>query len=252
MPAHSSHILQPLDVGCFGPLKLAYGRQIEGLMRSHVTHITKVDFLPAFYAAFQVAMTENNIKAGFKGTGIIPYDPESVLSRLDLRLRTPSPMEEVTELPNLWVPKTPSNPIEATSQTDFIKSRINRHQGSSPSSILAAMDQFAKGAQGMMHQMALLKAEVETLREANSALSKRRRAKRTRLQQGGSMTLADGQELQDQKDIEQQVQSDMQQSSGRKRRTETKRRCCGVCGNAGHNARTCVMNEEVSNKEDCD
>ena len=26
MPAHSSHLLQPLDVGCFGPLKQAYGR----------------------------------------------------------------------------------------------------------------------------------------------------------------------------------------------------------------------------------
>ena len=32
MPSHSSHILQPLDVGCFGPLKKAYGREIEGLM----------------------------------------------------------------------------------------------------------------------------------------------------------------------------------------------------------------------------
>jgi hypothetical protein len=34
MPAHSSHILQPLDVGCFGPLKQAYGRQIEKKMRA--------------------------------------------------------------------------------------------------------------------------------------------------------------------------------------------------------------------------
>ena len=32
MPPHSSHLLQPLDVGCFGPLKKAYGRQIEDLM----------------------------------------------------------------------------------------------------------------------------------------------------------------------------------------------------------------------------
>ncbi|GKU14024.1 unnamed protein product, partial [Fusarium langsethiae] len=28
MPAHASHLLQPLDVGCFGPLKKAYGREI--------------------------------------------------------------------------------------------------------------------------------------------------------------------------------------------------------------------------------
>ena len=37
-------------------------------------------------------------------------------------------------------------------------------------------------------------------------LSKRRRAKKTHLQQGGSMTLAKGQALQNQKDIKQQVQ----------------------------------------------
>ena len=36
MPPHSSHILQPLDVGCFGPLKQAYGRQIEDLMRASI------------------------------------------------------------------------------------------------------------------------------------------------------------------------------------------------------------------------
>lgn len=28
MPPHSSHLLQPLDVGCFSPLKRAYGNEI--------------------------------------------------------------------------------------------------------------------------------------------------------------------------------------------------------------------------------
>jgi hypothetical protein len=51
MPPHSSHLLQPLDVGCFGPLKKAYGRQIENTIRAHILHITKDDFFPASYAA---------------------------------------------------------------------------------------------------------------------------------------------------------------------------------------------------------
>lgn len=178
MPAHSSHILQPLDVGCFGPLKKAYGREIEGLMKSHITHITKADFLPAFLAAFQVSMTENNIKGAFRGSGIVPLDSESVLSRLDVKLRTPTAAAEDLELPNLWVPKTPNNPTEATCQTDYIKRRISSHQGSSPTAILVAMDQFAKGARGIMHQMALLRAETEHLRAANATVSKRRRARK--------------------------------------------------------------------------
>jgi hypothetical protein len=61
MPAHSSHILQPLDVGCFSPLKKAYGRQIEHMMRAYITHVTKDDFFPAFRTAHFAAMTEHNI-----------------------------------------------------------------------------------------------------------------------------------------------------------------------------------------------
>jgi DDE superfamily endonuclease/helix-turn-helix, Psq domain len=250
MPAHSSHILQPLDVGCFGPLKKAYGKEIEGLMRARITHITKADFLPAFCTAFKAAMTEKNIQGAFRGAGLIPFDPKSVLSRLDVRLRTPSPVEAAPGLPNPWVPKTPSNPTEATSQTDYIKRRISRHQGSSPTTILDAMDQFAKGTCGMMHKMALLRAENEQLREANALLSKRRRAKKTRLRLRGSMTIAEGQALQDQNDVEEQIKQEDRQTRGRKPRDETKGRRCGVCGKTGHNARTCQVVIETSNEED--
>ena len=61
MPTHSSHILQPLNVSCFSPLKKAYGQQIEDMMRAQIVHITKDDFFPAFQAAFNIAMTESNI-----------------------------------------------------------------------------------------------------------------------------------------------------------------------------------------------
>jgi hypothetical protein len=55
--------------------------------------------------------------------------------------------------------------------------------------------------------MALLKAEVEQLRAANGQISKRRRAKKkTRLRQRGSMTIAEGQALQDQNNVEEQIQ----------------------------------------------
>lgn len=250
MPAHSSHILQPLDVGCFGPLKKAYGREIEGLMRARITHITKSDFLPAFCAAFKAAMTQKNIQGAFRGAGLISFNPKSVLSRLDVRQRTPSPIEAALELPNPWVPKTPNNPIEATSQTDYIKRRISRHQGSSPTSILTAVDQITKGTCGIMHKMALLKAEVEQLRAANALLSKRRRARKTRLRRGGSMTVAEGQALQDQKDVEEQIMQENRQTRGRKASDGRKIRRCGVCGQSGHNARTCQMDVETSKEED--
>ena len=107
---------------------------------------------------------------------------------LDLKLKTPTPLNSRPSTAQPWVSQTPNNPTEASSQSTFIKNRIARHQNSSPTSIYEAVDQFTKGASKIIHQLALLKAENQTLRQANEILSKRRRAKKTRLQQGGSLS----------------------------------------------------------------
>ncbi|EOA85563.1 uncharacterized protein SETTUDRAFT_112556, partial [Exserohilum turcica Et28A] len=65
MPPHSSHLLQPLDVGCFSPLKRAYSREVESLIRNHINHITKLEFLPAFKVAFDRSFTAANICSAF-------------------------------------------------------------------------------------------------------------------------------------------------------------------------------------------
>ena len=84
MPVYSSHYLQPFNVGCYGPLKQAYGRQIEHLVRARVTHITKLEFLCALREAWPASMTQKNIRGGFVGAGLMLYDPERVLSKLDV------------------------------------------------------------------------------------------------------------------------------------------------------------------------
>jgi hypothetical protein len=92
MPAHTSHILQPLDVSCFGPLKKAYSSQIENKLRLGINHVNKEEFIPAFLIAHQQAMTIRNITSGFKATGLVPFDPNQVLSQLRPVIEaTPSP-----------------------------------------------------------------------------------------------------------------------------------------------------------------
>ena len=51
MLPHSSHLLQPLDVGCFGPLKKAYYQEINSMIKNHILAIRKLDFLAAFQKA---------------------------------------------------------------------------------------------------------------------------------------------------------------------------------------------------------
>jgi hypothetical protein len=55
--------------------------------------------------------------------------------------------------------------------------------------MLAAVDRLAKGTMAVMHEVALLRTEVSALGKANEGLSKRRRAKRIRVQLGGSLTV---------------------------------------------------------------
>jgi hypothetical protein len=107
MPPHSYHLLQSLDVGCFRPLKKAYCREREHLIRCSITHVSKTEFLPAFYAAFQAIITESNIKGGFRGAGLAPFSQDSVISKLGVQLRTPTSAEEVTEPSTPWVSKDP-------------------------------------------------------------------------------------------------------------------------------------------------
>ena len=50
---------------------------------------------------------------------------------------------------------------------------------------------LAKGTEILVHENTLLAAKVRTLRKANKALSKRQRAKKTCLCQGGVLTVED-------------------------------------------------------------
>ncbi|EAQ88448.1 hypothetical protein CHGG_05067 [Chaetomium globosum CBS 148.51] len=179
----------------------AYGRLIDELMRAHINHITKLEFLCAFREAFFASMTEKNIQGGFAGAGIIPFDPESVLSKLDVKLHAPTPPDSLPGTAQPWVSMTPYNTQETRSQSDFIKTRISSYQNSSPASVLVAVDQLTKGATAVMHQVALLQSEVSSLRKANEVLSKRRKAKRTRIQLGGALTVQDAQDPLDQRDV---------------------------------------------------
>jgi hypothetical protein len=127
LPPHSSHLTQPLDVGFFAVLKRAYSRQIETFIKAHINHITKVEFFLAFQAAYVESMTVQNAQAGFRGAGLVPFDPQAVISKLDIKLRTPTPTGPPSADTDPWVSQTPHNPTEALSQTTLVKDRIARH-----------------------------------------------------------------------------------------------------------------------------
>ncbi len=128
----------------------------------------------------------------------------------------------------------------------LIKSRIASYQNSSLTSMLAAMDQLTKGTMAVMHQVALLRAENASLRKANEALSKRRRAKRTRVQLGGSLIVQDVENVMGQGAVGGEGVQETQPGGSGAGGGRTKVRCCSVCGKPGYNARTCQEAAESS------
>ncbi|RPB16234.1 CENP-B protein, partial [Morchella conica CCBAS932] len=78
LPSHTSHVLQPLDVGVFSPLKKYYRQEISKLR----SPITKNNFPNLLALARQKAFSVSNIQSGFRASGIYPYNPTVVLNTL--------------------------------------------------------------------------------------------------------------------------------------------------------------------------
>jgi hypothetical protein len=236
MPPHSSHLLQPLDVGCFAPLKRAYSREVEDLIRHHINYITKLEFLPAFKIAFTRAFTTANICSAFQGAGLIPFQPDVVLLKLDIQLRTPTP-PTIVEAP--WEARTPSNVRELEAQSTLIRERVQRHKSSSPASIIKAINQLKKGAEVMMLSTELMRDRITSLEKANEAASKRKQRKRKRIQREGVLTKGDGEDLLAQREAERQVTREQCQDGERSGVSRQALARCKRCRETGHNSRTC-------------
>ena len=119
MPPHSSHHLQPLDVGRFSPLKRAYGRLIENKMQLGFNHIDKLDFLEAYPKACIEAFKMDNIRNSFAASGLVPFNPERVLGQLNIQLNTPTPPGSRSTNSD---PKTPHNLKQLKSKNLRLKS----------------------------------------------------------------------------------------------------------------------------------
>ena len=64
-----------------------------------------------------------NTCAGFRGAGLVPYNPDAVLSKLDVQLRTPTPAPGTVA----WEAQTPRNAREMEAQSTLIQNRMQNY-----------------------------------------------------------------------------------------------------------------------------
>ena len=151
LPAHTSHVLQPLDLGCFSSLKAAYQRQIgEFNTLTDKTKIGKAKFLEFYSKARQIGLNKTNIQSGWRATGLYPKNVNK-----PLRSR--------------WVvtprPKTPPPPLDsniATPKRGCDLLRLLAEKKRSPTSRLSVR-KAALALDRVAIEMTLCDREIEQL-----------------------------------------------------------------------------------------
>ncbi len=89
------------DVSVFGPFKNSYATTLRILVTERfaskaVGGITLADFNAVFQPAWQAAMTEANIKTGYRKTGVVPFNRAVYHDQRDAETKTIAAMKELS------------------------------------------------------------------------------------------------------------------------------------------------------------
>ena len=83
LPPHLTHLLQPLDLSVFKPMKSAWDLAVADFMRKERRAITRRDFPSLLKIAWEKGFKPQNAVGGFRRAGISPYNhtvvPQSAL-----------------------------------------------------------------------------------------------------------------------------------------------------------------------------
>ena len=79
LPSHSSHKLQPLDVGVFAPYKKAFGKYRHAWVLRHTESLATKQILVMWISLdLQRALTKSNIEGGFCATDIWSFNSKAL------------------------------------------------------------------------------------------------------------------------------------------------------------------------------
>ena len=83
LPPNTTHLSQPLDKGCFGPLKTKWKEVCHNYVSENPGKVvTRYTFSKLFAHAWMSSMTMRNIISGFETTGIFPVNRDALLKKL--------------------------------------------------------------------------------------------------------------------------------------------------------------------------
>ena len=193
MPPHSSNYCQPLDVSCFSPLKRAYGNLVQNRMRQGFNHIDKLDFLEAYPDARNQAFASDTIKNGFRATGLVPFNPEEVLGRFTIQLKTPTPPGSRST--NNSALKTPYNKRQLEKEASVYKKMLKQHTPPPLSVLEMRMDKMIKGHENALNEALIARHEIREIKASNEKQLQKRKRSRKQIATEEGLSIQEGQSL---------------------------------------------------------
>ena len=129
----------------------------------------------------------------------MPIDAERVLSKLNISLRTPTPLSSrPSSRSSQFTPKTPRTVTQLFKQASLLKDLLDRRSQTPPSPIKTVIDQMIKGSYLSLHSAALLTQENANLRAANEKKRQKRQRSNRQIPCEEGLTVEEGQSLAEQ------------------------------------------------------
>lgn len=184
MPPHCSHILQPLDVGVFAAFKRAHAIETDKVARLSSQRLSRLEWLQIFIQARKKAVRPENILGGWRGAGLIPFDPRRVISKLPTQstesASRPQPPPQQGGLALSLLADLPPDGTELREANAVLRSAIAQvEELLSPSK--RYIERVTRLAEAQNAELAILRKQLQDQQELLKARSNRTKGKRVNL-----------------------------------------------------------------------
>lgn len=189
LPPHSSHLLQPLDVVVFQPYKHYHAEAVEVATRMGCGDFDKCEFLDKIHSIRQQTFKPSTIRSAFQATGLIPYNPSIVISKL----REAAPTSTIP--PNQFSGIPSGIPLTIASLKTQGDELLDQAQEMSPE-FQHRLKLVLQGGLALAQSGALAMEHLENTRAADQARSARSRAhSRRQIQKGGVLYASEARQM---------------------------------------------------------
>lgn len=177
---YTSHILQPLDVGVFSPLKRALSTEIEKLFCLDTRRIPRIEWTEAYITARGRAFIRRSIESSFRASGIYPLSPITILSTLRMPTPTsrvtPPPITTPNDLDRSLLDSSPPKGTELREATSLVNSIV--HSSTLETPIKRYIERSGAAFERTTSENALLRKEITEYKELLRVRKERKNGKR--------------------------------------------------------------------------